>query len=147
MWRPPSYWIQSSGPAVSEFQSRLYLVDADDNDTGRWYLFAPLVYKSDIAGRVITVPAGFPTDLASTPRIPIIYEACGNIAVRAAVVHDYLYTSGRESRAVADAVLLEAAEVTGVSWWQRWMMWAGVRLGGRSHYTASPAGSPNSSPA
>ena len=127
---------------MSQFLSRLYLVDADDNDTGKWYLFAPLVYQSDVAGRVITVPAGFPTDLASTPRIPIIYEACGNIAVRAAVIHDYLYSSGRESRAVADAVLREAAEVTGVSWAQRWMMWVGVRIGGGSHYTATPAGSP-----
>lgn len=127
---------------MSRFLSKLYLVDADDTDTGKWYLFKPLVYESKVAGRVITVPEGFPTDLASTPRIPIIYEACGNIAVRAAVVHDYLYTSGRESRAMADAVLREAAEVTGVSWWQRWAMWAGVRIGGGSHYTATPAGSP-----
>lgn len=127
---------------MSKFLSRLYLVDADETDTGRWFLFAPLVYQSDIAGRTITVPAGFPTDLASTPRIPIIYEACGNIAVRAAVVHDYLYSSGRESRAVADAVLREAAEVTGVSMWRRWAMWAGVRVGGAGHYTRTPAGSP-----
>lgn len=128
---------------MSKFLSRLYLVDADDMDTGKWFLFAPLVYESKVAGRVITVPAGFPTDLASTPRIPLIYEACGNIAVRAAVVHDYLYTSGRESRAVADAVLREAAAITGVSWWRRWAMWAGVRVGGSSHYTASPGGAPD----
>lgn len=128
---------------MSGFLSRLYLVDADDKDTGRWYLFKPLVYESKVAGRVITVPEGFPTDLASTPRIPLIYEAFGNIAVRAAVVHDYLYTSGRESRAVADAVLREAAEATGVSWWKRWGMWVGVRIGGSSRYTRSPAGSPN----
>lgn len=127
---------------MSRFLTRLFLVDAEDKDTGKWYLFAPLVYESDKAGRVITVPAGFPTDLASTPRIPIIYEVAGNIAVRAAVVHDYLYTSGRESRAVADAVFLEACEVTGVPWFRRWAMWAGVRVGGSSHYTPTPAGSP-----
>jgi hypothetical protein len=120
------------------FLSRLHLVEADDTDTGRWILFQPLVFDSKVAGRIITVPAGFPTDLASTPRIPIIYEVCGNIAARAAVVHDYLYTSGRESRAIADAVLREACEVIGVSWWQRWAMWAGVRIGGASHYTAAP---------
>jgi hypothetical protein len=101
------------------------------------------VYESQVAGRTITVPAGFPTDLASTPRIPIIYEACGNIATRAAVVHDYLYTSGRESRVIADAVLREAAGVTGVSWWQRWMMWAGVRIGGASRYMETSPGLPN----
>ena len=104
---------------MSKFLTRLYLANADDSDTGRWYLFAPLIYESDVAGRIITVWAGFPSDLTSTPRIPIIYEACGNIAVRAVVIYDYLYSSGRESRAVADAVLHEAGAVTGVSWVQR----------------------------
>lgn len=127
---------------AARFLSRLYLVDADDWDTGRWYLFAPLVFDSMVARRVITVPAGFPTDLASTPRIPIIYEMLGNIGRRAAVIHDYLYTSGRESRAVADAVLREACIVNGVPAWKSWLMWVGVRVGGGSHYTVSPAGSP-----
>jgi hypothetical protein len=127
---------------VSKFLTRLIL-EASDVD-GMWVVAAPFEYESDAAARVITVPQGFPTDLASTPRLPIIYEACGNIAIKAAVVHDYLYTSGRESRAVADAVLREAAELAGVSWWRRWGMWAGVRLGGAWHYTATPAGSPDS---
>ena len=125
---------------MSQFLSKL-LLEAGDAD-GAWVVTQPFAYASDVAGRVITVPAGFPTDLASTPRIPFVYEACGNIATKAAVVHDYLYTSGRESRAVADAVLREAAALAGVSWWQRWAMWAGVRIGGASHYTASPAGAP-----
>lgn len=119
---------------MSRFLTKLQLEEADDMDTGKWLLLQALVFDSKVAGRIITVPAGFPTDMASTPRIPIIYEVCGNIARRAAVVHDYLYTSGRESRAVADAVLREAAEATGVSWLQRWLMWAGVRVGGASHY-------------
>lgn len=127
---------------MSRFLSRLAIAAATDQDDGRWFLTEPLVYESDAAKRTITVPAGFPTDLASTPRIPLVYEACGNIAAAAAVVHDYLYTSGREPRAVADAVLREAAGVTGVSGWRSWLMWAGVRVGGASHYTSTPAGSP-----
>jgi hypothetical protein len=122
---------------VSQFLSKLIL-EASDVD-GTWVVAASFVYDSDAAGRVITVPQGFPTDLASTPRIPLVYEVCGNIATKAAVIHDYLYTSGRESRAVADAVLREAAGLAGVSWWQRWAMWAGVRVGGASHYTETPA--------
>lgn len=128
---------------MSRFRTPLILRTAADQQDGRWFVVEPLEYDSDVAGRIITVPAGFPTDLASTPRIPLIYEACGNIAAMAAVVHDYLYTSGRESRAIADAVLREAAAVTGVSWWRRWAMWAGVRVGGASHYTSSPAGAPD----
>lgn len=126
---------------MSQYLSKLIL-EAADEDGGKWRVVEPFHYDSDVAKRVITVPAGFLTDLASTPRIPIIYELCGNVATKAAVVHDYLYTSGRESRAIADAVLREAAALAGVSWWQRWAMWAGVRIGGSSHYTETPAGSP-----
>jgi hypothetical protein len=31
-------------------------------------------------------------------------------------------------------VLREASAVTGVPAWRRWLMWAGVRLGGGSHW-------------
>lgn len=126
---------------MSQYLSKLIL-EAADEDGGKWRVVEPFYYDSDVANRVITVPAGFLTDLASTPRIPIIYEVCGNVATKAAVVHDYLYTSGRESRAIADAVLREAAALAGVTWWQRWSMWAGVRIGGAAHYTETPAGSP-----
>jgi hypothetical protein len=126
---------------VSQFLSPLIL-EAANEDGGKWRVVEPFYYDSDVANRVITVPAGFLTDLASTPRLPIIYEVCGNIATKAAVVHDYLYTSGRESRAMADEVLHEAALLANVNEFRAWLMWAGVRLGGGSHYTATPAGSP-----
>lgn len=126
---------------MSAFLTKLVMEEVDGN-LGRWLLVQPLIYQSDIAQRVITVPAGFPTDLASTPRIPVLYELFGNVAHRAAVVHDYLYTSGRESRAVADAVMREACAVTGVAGWRSWGMWVGVRLGGAAFYTPTPAGSP-----
>ncbi len=138
---PATCWTSPRALAVSKFLSALRM-EYVDGDTGQWLLLEPLVYRSDIAKRDITVPAGFPTDLASTPRIPLLYELFGNVAHRAAVVHDYLYTSGRESRAMADAVMREACAATGVPWWRRWGMWAGVRLGGGFHYTATPAGSP-----
>jgi hypothetical protein len=41
----------------------LRVVAATDQDDGRWILCKPLVYKSDVAKRMITVPAGFQTDL------------------------------------------------------------------------------------
>lgn len=103
-----------------------------------WINMLPFRFNSKVADRVITVPSGFPSDLASTPRVPIIYEMFGNIAVEEAVLHDYLYTSGRESRAIADAVLREACEINGMSWWRRWGLWAGVRIGGSGHYTRTP---------
>ena len=127
---------------MSRFLTSLDMRDNEGIADGKWVLLAPLVYESDVAGRVITVPAGFPTDLASVPRLPVIYSLCGNVARRAAVLHDYLYTSGRESRSMADAVFKEASAVIGVPALVRWLMWAGVRIGGGSHYTSTPAGSP-----
>lgn len=93
------------------------------------------IYQSDVAGQTITVPMGFITDFASIP------QAClsmfGEIAQRPSVIHDFLYTKVIVPRGIADKVLLEAMELTGVSWLQRKMIYAGVRVGGGSHYGKS----------
>jgi hypothetical protein len=105
-------------------------IRAPAQDGEKWTVVEPLVYESDVAGIVITVPAGFETDLASVPRLPLVYMATGGTANAAAVIHDYLYTSHTVPRDVADAVLREASAVTGVPGWRRWSMWAAVRLFG-----------------
>jgi len=114
--------------------TRCVLELANNTDDGQWILFDPLVYQSDVAKMTITVPAGFQTDLASVPRLPIVFLLTGDTSNEAAVVHDYLYSSGLLPRDVADAVLREASEITGVPAWRRWIMWAGVRVGGASHF-------------
>ncbi len=119
---------------MSKFLSRLAMQAASDEDDGKWILTEPLLYSSDIANCTIVVPRGFVTDLASAPRLPVIYFIAGDVAAAAAVTHDFLYSSHQFSRSVADAIFREAAEVTGVSWFQRWAMWAGVRIGGASRY-------------
>lgn len=117
------------------FLDELELCEADDNvDDGKWRLGKPLSYSSEVARRVITVPAGFETDLASVPRLPVVYWLCGGRANKPAVVHDFLYTKGALLRDVADAVFLEAMGVVGVPIVYRRLMWAGVRLGGASRY-------------
>lgn len=121
---------------MSRFLTRCALEIADDQDDGKWILLAALIYESDVAARTITVPAGFQTDLASVPRLPLVYLLTGDCARQAAVVHDYLYSTGIVSRSVADEVLREASAITGVPTWRRVLMFAGVRLFGGSHYTA-----------
>jgi hypothetical protein len=107
--------------------------------TGGGVLTAPLVYQSDVAKMTFTVPAGFITDLASVPRVPIAYLLAGGTSNEASVVHDFIYSTHPVDRATADAVLKEASAVTGVPAWRRWIMWAGVRLGGGSHWNPKPA--------
>lgn len=120
---------------MSAFLTRCVLAIADNYDDGQWVLVEPLVYQSDVAGRVITVPAGFQTDLASVPRLPVVYLLAGDCAREAAVVHDYLYCTHIVERATADAILREASAVTGVPAWRAALMYAGVRLGGASHWS------------
>lgn len=123
---------------MSGFVTRLCLENADGQDDGKWVVMSPLVYQSDVAGRAITVPAGYETDLASVPRLPFVYWLTGGTSNEAAVVHDYLYSTHLVDRKTADAVLKEASGVTGVPAWRRWLMWAGVRIGGASHWQPAP---------
>jgi hypothetical protein len=119
---------------MSRFLTRCVLEVADDQDDGKWILRETLTYLSEVARRTIDVPAGFQTDLASVPRLPLVYLLCGDCAREAAVVHDYLYTTHQVDRATADAVLREASAVTGVPWWRRTLMYWGVRAGGARHW-------------
>ena len=119
---------------MAKFLSRLVMENATDQDDGQWVLTQPLLYQSDVAGQGIAVPAGFQTDLASVPRLPVVYLLAGGTSSEAAVVHDYLYSTKKVPRATADAVLREASAVTGVPAWRSWLMWAGVRAFGGSHW-------------
>jgi hypothetical protein len=128
---------------MSRFATPLRIERVDDlsrDGRGTWQLIDPLVYESDLAGIVIAAPAGFLTDLASVPRLPVAYLMTGGLGHAAAVIHDCLYTTHVTTRAVADDVLHEALLVLGVPRHKAWMMWAGVRIGGAGAWRA--AGTP-----
>lgn len=119
---------------MSEFLSNLDARLKDDDTI--WVLDAPLIYRSDLLG-LIEVPAGFETDFASVPRVPIAYMLFGDRAHREAVIHDYLYRIDAKPAATFDQandVFLEAMEVRGKSWFVRRMMYLGVCCGGRGSY-------------
>lgn len=119
---------------MSRFVTRLILGAADEQDDGKWIVMQDLVYESDVAGMTFTVPKGMSTDLASVPRLPIVFLLTGDSSASAAVVHDFAYSTKPVPRRIADAVLREASKVTGVPAWRRWLMWAGVRAFGWSHW-------------
>jgi hypothetical protein len=121
---------------MSEFLTELDVRLKDDDRV--WVLDAPLVYQSNIlSGFKITVPAGFETDFASVPRVPIAYELFGDKAHRESVVHDWLYRIDSipvVSKKTADAVFLEAMKCRGKGFFVRYAMYFGVVLGGGSSY-------------
>lgn len=102
-------------------------------------VLAPFVYDSDVLGTRITVPAGFKSDLASVPRLPLAYLLFGGVSEEAAVIHDFLYSGGTVTRKQADDVFCEAMKAEGVSGWRRVPMWLGVRAFGWLHYEKTVA--------
>lgn len=86
-----------------------------------------------VQARNLIVPAGFKTDFASVPRLPIAYSVFGNTAHKSAVLHDWLYTksAGRE---YADKAFLAAMKAEGISAWRRWAMYTAVRMFGWTVY-------------
>lgn len=122
---------------MSKFLTNLDVVllsDSANSGRGAWQLRNKLIYQSDVAALVFVVPTGFVTDFASVPRIPLAFDLVGDTAHAAAALHDWLYTTHLVPRGVADAVLQEAAKVSGVAPFKAWLMWAGVRMGGASHW-------------
>ena len=118
---------------MSEFLTEL---DVRLRDNKIWVLDSPLVYESNLIGK-IEVPSGFETDFASVPRLPVIYVLWGDRAHREAVVHDYLYRIDSIPLvlfSMANRVFLEAMETREKDWFVRWPMFLGVRFGGHSSY-------------
>lgn len=127
---------------MSNFLTSLDVVLVDYNAAsgrGLWELQSPLIYNSQIADLVITVPTGFKTDFASVPRVPIAFLLLGDSASAPAALHDFLYSTGILSRTLSDAVFREAALATGVPLWRANLLWAGVRLWGGGRYGAQYA--------
>ena len=113
-----------------------------------WQLIAPLVYESDTVGTII-VPKGFVTNFGSVPRLPFMFMFFGGVGDKACTLHDWLYAPPHEpfsgsgvrvSRKTADKVLRGVIKECMTDSWSitksatAWAMWAGVRLGGGSHW-------------
>ncbi len=120
---------------MSEFLNELSVRYASKkNGKTQWILLKPLTFVSTKHDFTITVPAGFVTDFASVPRLPLAYLVAGGIAQKPAVIHDWLYRKGIGSRSSADDIFYEAMGTAGVSNWRRYLMWMAVRLGGSTSW-------------
>lgn len=125
---------------MAKFLTELDVRLVDDDSI--WLILSPLIYESDIVGR-IEVPDGFMTDFASVPRIPIVYRLYGDRAHRESALHDFLYRINAIPAATyfqANAVFLEAMEVRGKPWHVRYAMFAGVCVGGWLSYHRKKVG-------
>lgn len=81
----------------------------------------------ELGERVIEVPQGFETDFASVPRFFWRVVPPWGRYSPAAVVHDYLYSTGKVSREEADRAFLTLMQRLGVPAWKRSIMYWAVR--------------------
>jgi hypothetical protein len=122
------------------------LTEATGLERATWELVEPLGYQSPTLAVTVTAPAGFITDFASVPRIPIAYELAGDLAEDCATIHDFCYATGCVSRETADLLLREMMGERGFGWLRRWSIYAAVRAFGGSHYV-EPKDPPSEVPA
>lgn len=101
---------------------------------GTWRLLSKLLYGSRIVNPVICIPKGFITDFASVPRLPFVFLMVGDSGSEAAALHDYLYSIAKYSRKICDSIFKEACLITDVPKWRTYLLYAGVRLFGATHY-------------
>jgi hypothetical protein len=103
-----------------------------------WVVDQPLIALRSNGDKLI-VPRGYITDLASIPRpLRAVFDINGLMRAPA-VLHDWLYSSQRYSRAECDAVFLEALEARGVPKAERYAIYSGVRAFGWSHWSTRKA--------
>ena len=101
--------------------------------TKKWKVAKEFYYQVD-GEYEYSVPKGFETDLASTPRVMWAMFPKSGIYTEAAVIHDYLYSVGVTKRKVCDQIFKEALRYCGVGPIRTSLMYRAVRLGGSSSY-------------
>lgn len=97
---------------------------------GKYRLEKPFHYVPRSRERVVIVPIGFESDLASVPRIPVIFAAYGGRGSWAAIIHDYLCHQAQDhvpDRRIADEIFLEALQDAGMSQAEAWPMYIAVQ--------------------
>ena len=114
-------------------------VPTDESVRPMWRVLEPLNFHSEKFNKDYVVPAGFLSDLASVPRVPIAWLAAGGAGNAAAIVHDWLYNYGVKfkqiaDRAEADEIFFEAMVDCRVPLWRAWVMFGAVRRFGAAHF-------------
>lgn len=126
-----------------------------------WRVLARFRYQSDVVAAyrkgagiaepdpsmpgLMEVPVGFVTDLCSKPQI--VLSLLGDNEQEESLPHDLAYSDHCIPRDVADRMLYEACMLNGVPRWRAWAIYAGVRIGGGSHWGPEPAANDGAIPA
>lgn len=104
---------------------------------GRFVVNEPLIWAiRDDQADAITVPVGFPTDLASIPRFLRDRKAFdpNGPSFPCGILHDFLYATGRFGKEFADELLYVSLRSEGVSAPVAWAYYKAVQWFGHAAY-------------
>ena len=119
---------------MSSFTKPLKLEYIDGNN---WLLIEEFEYYTDVLDEryYIKVPKLFETNFASIPKILWgIFSPTDERYGKAAVVHDYLYSTGLFPREICDKIFFEAMSILKAPFYIKYLFYWNVRLFGKSHY-------------
>lgn len=116
-----------------------------------WRLFKRwrVMFSLDKMSYCLTIPRGFPFDLASIPRIFTRLIARFELGIEPPLVHDYLYSLGgrpprgrinpyrRFDREEADRIFLDLMLRRGIKKWKAYLAFIAVRLFGWAAWRGS----------
>ena len=123
--------------------SHIYLTPSLDSSSPKEGLSYSLVVDAtyDVFGRSVVIPRGFEFDGASIPPLlwPVIGSPFDPRFVRAALIHDWLYSSHLIDRKTADRAFQAVLIADGVTDWRAGLMYSAVRAGGLVAWDDSPA--------
>ena len=107
------------------------------SDGRRRQLLSPLVFCWFYKYKSIDIeaPKDFITDFASVPRFMWwLFPPSTGKYVEPSVIHDYLYKNKIFSRKLCDKCFKEAMKINGTPGWKIFLIWLGVRIGGKRAY-------------
>lgn len=105
-------------------------------EESKWMLFTNLIFYSKRHG-LVNVPAGFTTDLTSTPKAVWGWLPPDGPYMAAAIIHDYLYSKYSAltiTRIEADNIFKEAMESLNINNDKMNLLYYGTRVFGESHW-------------
>lgn len=91
-------------------------------------------YRTNDENKIITVPEGFRTDLATVPRWLWSMFPPHDSYAKAAVIHDYLYYYGIGTKKEADLIFKEALEVLELPKWKVTALYNAVKFFGKGNF-------------
>lgn len=107
------------------------------HDNGRVFTLCKpfkIVYEDKIDRVAVEVPDGFETDFATIPIALLPLMGYRFKYSKAAVVHDYLYSTEMYDRCVCDDLFYRAMLILGIPKWKAMIAYGMVRLVGWMYY-------------